>query len=105
MPTMPPDDLQAHPPAACRTSLHASPFKRSVAEQFPTWTEEKAKPSSFHGAPGRAHLLGGESPLLTRQGEELAEGKGVSGDWASEGSRKQNAGLMNKKRIRGDVLG
>ena len=26
------------------------------------------------------------------QGEELAEGKGAAGDWASGGSRKQNAG-------------
>ena len=31
------------------------------------------------GAPGRAHLLGGESPLLTRQGEELAERQGCRG--------------------------
>ena len=30
----------------------------------------------FLCAPGRAHLLGRESPLLTRQGEELARGKG-----------------------------
>ncbi|QAU22920.1 hypothetical protein EO087_02045 [Dyella sp. M7H15-1] len=57
------------------------------------------------GAPGRAHLLGGESPLLTRQGEGLARGKGVSGDWMSEGSPRQNAGLTNRKRIRGDALG
>ena len=28
---------------------------------------------------GRAHLLGGESPLLARQGEELAERQGCSG--------------------------
>jgi hypothetical protein len=33
----------------------------------------------FIGAPGRAHLLGGESPLLTRQGEELAERQGCCG--------------------------
>ena len=38
------------------------------------------------GAPGRAHLLGGESPLLARQGEELAQGKGFAGDCESEGS-------------------
>jgi len=31
------------------------------------------------GAPGRAHSLGGESPLLARQGEELAERQGCSG--------------------------
>ena len=35
-------------------------------------------------APGRAHLLGGESPLHTRQGEVLARGKGVAGDCESE---------------------
>ena len=33
----------------------------------------------FCGAPGRAHLLGGGSPLLARQGEELAERQGCSG--------------------------
>jgi hypothetical protein len=33
----------------------------------------------FVGAPGRAHSLGGESPLLARQGEELAERQGCSG--------------------------
>jgi hypothetical protein len=38
------------------------------------------------GAPGRAHLLGGESPLLAWQGEELARGKGFAGDCESEGS-------------------
>ena len=43
--------------------------------------------SGFYlGAPGRAHLLGGESPLLARQGEELARGKGFAGDCESEGS-------------------
>jgi len=36
-------------------------------------------PVSFFGAPGRAHLLGGGSPLLARQGEELAERQGNSG--------------------------
>jgi len=30
-------------------------------------------------APGRAHSLGGESPLLARQGEELAERQGCRG--------------------------
>src|SRR5487761_691243 len=30
----------------------------------------------FFGAPGRAHSLGGESPLHTRQGEVLAEQQG-----------------------------
>jgi len=31
------------------------------------------------GAPGRAHLLGGGSPLLARQGEALAEWQGCRG--------------------------
>jgi 1-acyl-sn-glycerol-3-phosphate acyltransferase len=35
-----------------------------------------AMPCFFVGAPGRAHLLGGESPLHTRQGEVLAEQQG-----------------------------
>src|SRR5437763_3789616 len=33
----------------------------------------------FLGAPGRAHSLGGESPLHTRQGEVLAARQGRSG--------------------------
>ena len=44
--------------------------------------------------------LEGESPLLARRGEQLAEGKGVHREMESEGSRKQNAALMNKNRIR-----
>ena len=48
--------------------------------------ERSAIGSSF-GAPGRTHLIGGESPLLARQGEELAKGKGFAGDCESEGSR------------------
>ncbi len=46
-----------------------------------------ARAGYFSGAPGRAHLLGGESPLLARQGEQLANGKGFAGDCESEGSR------------------
>ena len=46
---------------------------------------------SLRGAPGRAHSLGGESPLHSRHGQVLAEGNGVPGDWASEGSRKPSA--------------
>ena len=38
-------------------------------------------------APGRAHLLEGESPLQARQGELLADGKGVRREVGSEGSR------------------
>src|SRR5690606_38520364 len=41
----------------------------------------------FVCAPGRAHPLEGASPLLARQGEELAHGKGFAGDRESEGSR------------------
>ena len=37
--------------------------------------------------PGRAHLLEGASPLRARQGEPLADGKGVSREAESEGSR------------------
>jgi len=33
----------------------------------------------FVGAPGRAHVLGGESPLHTRQGEVSAERQGCRG--------------------------
>jgi hypothetical protein len=36
------------------------------------------------GAPGRAHSLGGASPLQARHGEVLA-GKGFAGDCESEG--------------------
>ena len=37
---------------------------------------EPMAPLFFLGAPGRAHLLGGASPLHTRQGEVLAERQG-----------------------------
>ena len=36
-------------------------------------------PVFFYCAPGRAHRLGGASPLLTRQGEELAKQQGCRG--------------------------
>ena len=53
------------------------------------------------GAPGRAHLLGGGSPLRSRQGEPLAERQGcLAGDCESEESRRQSAGLTNRKRMR-----
>ena len=54
---------------------------------------------TFLGAPGRAHLLGGESPLHSRHGQVLAEGNGFSGDRESEGSWKQRTGATNRKRI------
>lgn len=41
----------------------------------------------FFGAPGRAHSLGGESPLHTRQGEVFARDKGFAGHCEFEGSR------------------
>ena len=41
----------------------------------------------FIGAPGRAHPLGSESLLQARQGEVLADGKGVHREVESEGSR------------------
>lgn len=61
------------------------------------WDAPTARPLAR--APGKAHLLGGESPLHTRQGEVLADGKGVVGDCESEGSPRQSAGLTNRKRI------
>jgi len=44
-------------------------------------------PGVFNSASGRAYSLGGESPLLALQGEELANGKGFAGDCESKGSR------------------
>jgi hypothetical protein len=41
----------------------------------------------FSSAPGRAHSLEGVSPLQARQGELLADGKGVCREAESEGSR------------------
>lgn len=72
------------PNASCRQFKSVTAYQR-----HPVWVEKAAifwVAAFFHGAPGRAHLLGGESPLLARQGEELAEGKGFAGDCESEGS-------------------
>jgi hypothetical protein len=68
---------------------------------------QKARPRAglFVCAPGRAHSFGGGSPLHTRHGEVLAEGKGALGDWRSEGSRKQSAGATNRKRIEAALRG
>ena len=44
--------------------------------------------------------LEGESPLLARRGEQLAEDKGVHREMESEGSLKRNAALMNKNRMK-----
>ena len=41
----------------------------------------------FFGAPGRAHSLEGVNPLRARQGEPLADGKGVFREEESKGSR------------------
>lgn len=57
-----------------------------------------AEGDDSYGAPGRAHSLGGASPLHSRHGQVLAEGNGVPGDRESEGSRKQSAGATNRKR-------
>jgi hypothetical protein len=59
----------------------------------------------FGGAPGRAHPLGGESPLHSRHGQVLAEGNGFPGDRESEGSRKQSAGATNRKRMKAALWG
>jgi hypothetical protein len=45
--------------------------------------------------------LGGESPLRTLVRRTVREGKGVHREVESEESRIQNAGLTNRKRIRG----
>lgn len=54
-----------------------------------------------------AYLLGGESPLLALQGEELAEGRGFVGDCESEGSRmakrwsdEQEADMRRRNGVR-----
>jgi hypothetical protein len=58
---------------------HSSPSRVASPrnQRIPRKTTSTATPTSqwafCFGAPGRAHLPGGESPLLTRQGEELAE--------------------------------
>src|SRR3989338_4825782 len=51
------------------------------AEPHVRWCERATgvTPSPTRCAPGRAHLLGGESPLLALQGEELAERQGCRG--------------------------
>ena len=60
---------------------------------------------SFFSAPGRAHPLGSESLLQARQGELLADGKGVHREVESEGSPKQSTALTNRNRIRGMTAG
>ena len=58
----------------------------SVSASQIRWPLQRCR-GRFHCAPGRALLLGGESPLPARQGERLADGKGYAGDRGSEGSR------------------
>ncbi|MEM1143935.1 MAG: hypothetical protein AAGI88_15250, partial [Pseudomonadota bacterium] len=45
-----------------------------------------------------AGRLGGASPLSARQGERLAEGKGVHREVESEGSPRQTTSLTNRNR-------
>jgi len=59
----------------------------------------------FYCAPGRARLLGGESPLHTRQGEVLAGRQGYHREVLTEGSRRQSAGPTNRNRIWGGHAG
>ena len=59
----------------------------------------------FCCVPGRAHLLEGESPLYTRQGEVLAERQLHHREVLWGGSRRQNADLTNRNRIRGGRAG
>ena len=56
-------------------------------------------------APGRVHLLGGESPLHARHGEVLAEGKGVAGDCESEGSLEAKRWRDEQEADRGGTVG
>jgi hypothetical protein len=55
--------------------------------------------SPFFCAPGRAHGLEGESPLLAQEGEQLAGGKDVRREAESEGSPRQNVGLTNRNPL------
>ena len=57
--------------------LVATRFASSVAGR--SRDSPRRARSFLVGAPGRAHSLGGGSPLLARQGEELAERQGCSG--------------------------
>jgi hypothetical protein len=97
-----------------------APFRRStfrpIANSDPSLLAAVIRPrnstgspshggASFFGAPGRAHSLGGESPLHSRHGQVLAEGNGFPGDRESEGSRKQSAGATNRKRIEAALWG
>jgi hypothetical protein len=53
---------------------------------------------------GRTHL-GMKVPYAPGKGKRQLDGKGVHREVESEGSRKQNAGSTNRKRIRGDHVG
>ena len=53
---------------------------------------------------GRIHVKVQVLYLLGKE-KSWPNGKGVAGDRESEGSRRKSAGLTNRKRIRGDVLG
>ena len=62
--------------------------------------ESGAKLRHVYRCARHGNKLEGESPLLARRGEQLAEGKGAHREVGSEGSWRQNAALMNKNRIR-----
>ena len=72
-------------------------FEDMHVEEFkgPPWR------AFFNCAPGRAHPLGGASPLHARQGEVLAERQLRYCEVSWEGSRRQSAGPTNRNRIGG----
>ena len=77
---------------------------RHRAESIEHRVELKGPPfpeGLFLCAPGRAHPLGGASPLHARQGEVLAERQPRYREVLWEGSRRQSAGPTNRNRIRG----
>src|SRR5208337_3120989 len=59
----------------CRGSCGARSCSKACLKQRQL-KKAPAPLAPFFGAPGRAHPLGGESPLLARQGEQLAERQG-----------------------------
>ena len=58
-----------------------------------------AQAALFFCAPGRAHSLGGVSPLHTRQGEVLAEQQGCPSRGGIWRKLQQSAALTNSQRI------
>src|SRR5271165_2684181 len=62
-------------------------------------------PPCFFGAPGRAHSLGGESPLHTRQGEVLAEPQGCPSRGGIRRKRKAKRWPDEQEADRGGAAG